>query len=330
MNRARALLLAVLCGAAWFTGGPAGRAEPGPLPTFTLKGVVLEGRTLRFAPGGELERPALIRVEDLLANPLGRYYLYYSAHKHAGIGLAYADSLDGPWTEYAGNPLIQRAAIPDVVWNDDTGRLHLYAHHKNTQTDLWTSTDGVTFRHHSTSIRADRINTRNATYSRTYDYPLERYSSRYVMLYSGWSDERGVRAIWLATSDDAETWTQHPTPLVEPAAEETRTLYDPALLRLENRNFIVYQDQSVHRGGAIRYVEVDQQLNPVGSGGERFLLLDPDPGPPLHGRFRGTTFHRNGERIVLISGASAKPGIIVYATADLIQPEETPEAPAQE
>lgn len=81
------------------------------------------------------------------------------------------------------------------------------------QTDLWTSTDGVTFQHHSTSIRASRINTRNATYSRVYDVPLKRYGSRYVMLYSGWSDERGVRSIWLATSDDAETWTQHPTPL---------------------------------------------------------------------------------------------------------------------
>ncbi|MEO1003029.1 MAG: hypothetical protein AAFX65_07955 [Cyanobacteria bacterium J06638_7] len=316
MRRASPLLLPLLCGAVLLLGGQRGRAEPGPLPAFTYRGIVLEGRTLRFAPKGRLERPALIQVEGLLANPLGRYYLYYSAHHHAGIGLAYADSLDGPWQEYPGNPLIPDVAIPDVLWIGDSGSLHLWAHGSNSHTDLWTSRDGLNFERHSTSIQASTVNTRNATYTRTYEHPLRRFGSRYIMLYSGWSEARGLRAIWLAHSSDAEQWTQHPEPLVEPAPDETRNIYDPALLQLHGRTFIVYQDQSDHRGGAIRYVEIDPELHPIGSGGERFLLLDPDPAPPISGRFRGSTFHRHGDRIHLITGAASRPGIIVDATAD--------------
>jgi hypothetical protein len=285
-----------------------------------VRGLALEGKALTFAPKGQLERPALIQVDGRLASPLGRYYLYYSAHNHGGIGLAYADSLEGPWREYPGNPLIRNVAIPDVLWIEETGRLHLWAHGRNTETDLWTSTDGVQFTRQGTSIRAATINTRNATYTRTYDYPLQRFGSRYIMLYSGWSEARGVRAIWLATSEDAKTWTQLPSPLVEPAVEETRTIYDPALLNHDGRTFIVYQDQSAHRGGAIRYVEIDEELNPIGSAGQRFVLLDPDP--PLEGRFRSTTFLQDGDRLILFSGAASRPGIIVYATADLTPPEE--------
>ncbi|MCP9927772.1 hypothetical protein [Cyanobium sp. CH-040] len=317
MSRTRPLLLAVLCAAACLLGGVAGRAEPGPLPPFTLRGVALEGKSLSFAPRGQLERPAVIRVDGLVANPLGRYYLYYSAHNHAGIGLAYADSLDGPWREHPDNPLIRDVAIPDVLWIEESGRLHLWAHGDNSRTDLWTSSDGVRFRRQGTSIRADAVNTRNATYTRAYDHPLQRFGSRYVMLYSGWSERRGLRAIWLATSTDGSTWTQLPTPLVESAEGETRNIYDPALLRVGGRAFVVYQDQSAHRGGAIRYVEVDPELHPIGGGGRRFVLLEPDPGQPLQGRFRGTTFHQDGDRIVLLSGAASRPGIIVYATADL-------------
>jgi hypothetical protein len=322
MSWARPLLFAVAWGAAWLLGAAAGRAQPGPVPPFRLGGVVLESSNLRFAPRGGLERPALIKMEGRLANPLGRYYLYYSAHNHSGIGLATADSLEGPWIEVAGTPLIRDVAIPDVLWIKESGRLHLWAHGSNSHTDLWTSHDGINFQRHSTSIRAATINTRNATYSRAYDYPLERFSSRYIMLYSGLIEERGVRAIWLAISNDAETWTQLSTPLVEPAEHETTAIYDPALLRLDDRTFIVYNDASGHRGGSIRYVEIDRELNPLGSGGERFVLKDPGPGPPLNGRFRSAQIHQHDNTLLLLSGASFRPGIIIYATAHLTPPAE--------
>jgi hypothetical protein len=47
--------------------------------------------------GGNVQGPSLIRVPNWIANPLGRYYLYFADHKGAYIRLAYADRLEGPW-----------------------------------------------------------------------------------------------------------------------------------------------------------------------------------------------------------------------------------------
>ena len=47
--------------------------------------------------GANIQGPSLIRVPDWLADPLGRYYLYFADHKGRYIRLAYADALTGPW-----------------------------------------------------------------------------------------------------------------------------------------------------------------------------------------------------------------------------------------
>lgn len=47
--------------------------------------------------GNNIQGPSLIRVPDWVANPLGRYYLYFADHKGKYIRLAYADKLTGPW-----------------------------------------------------------------------------------------------------------------------------------------------------------------------------------------------------------------------------------------
>ena len=140
------------------------------------------------------------------------------------------------------------------------------------------------------SISATNIGTRNATYTRVYEYPLERYGSKYVMLYSGFIREREIRCVWLAHSKDAENWVQLKTPLVEPIAGEKNDPYGPSLLRWKNRNYIVYQD-TTWRGGNIKYVEVDAELNPVGARGKRYVLIDPPPEPPLNDRYRGGEFY---------------------------------------
>lgn len=54
----------------------------------------------------------------------------------------------------------------------------LWGHQKNSQTELWTSEDGIHFDYHSVSISAGNIGTRNATYSRMYEYPLKKYGIR--------------------------------------------------------------------------------------------------------------------------------------------------------
>jgi len=47
--------------------------------------------------GVNIQGPSLIRVPEWIANPLGRYYLYFADHKGQYIRMAYADDLLGPW-----------------------------------------------------------------------------------------------------------------------------------------------------------------------------------------------------------------------------------------
>ena len=46
---------------------------------------------------GNINGPSLIKVPGWIANPLGRYYLYFAHHEGRYIRLAYADELAGPW-----------------------------------------------------------------------------------------------------------------------------------------------------------------------------------------------------------------------------------------
>ena len=50
--------------------------------------------------GTNIAGPSLIRVPSWIDNPLGKYYLYFAAHKGAYIRLAHADKLEGPWEIY--------------------------------------------------------------------------------------------------------------------------------------------------------------------------------------------------------------------------------------
>ena len=287
----------------------------GPLPEFTFRGVALHPENLAYAPTQQLVHPSIIRTEGRIENPLGKFYLYYAPHKHVAISMAYSDSLDGPWTEYHSNPVIEGPSAPDIRWIEEAGEFYMWGHRKNSRTELWTSRDGIRFEYRGVSIASANIGTRNATYTRVYEYPLERYGSKYVMLYSGFIKGRGIRCVWLAHSEDAENWVQVKTPLVEPIGGEKNDLYGPALLRWKNGNYVVYQDHTAWRGGAIKYVEVDAQLNPVGAKGKRYVLIDPPPGPPLKDRYRGGEFYLEGDTLYLYSGASSNPRIIVFATA---------------
>ena len=286
----------------------------GPLPEFTFKGVALHPDRLSWAPTGELEHPAVIKMEGRVKNPLGRYYLYYAPHKHFGIGMAYSDSIEGPWTEYKGNPVIEGPAAPDIRWIKEKGKFYMWGHRANKRTELWTSDDGVGFKHQGVSVDAKNIGTRNASYTRVYEYPLKQYGSKYIMLYSGFIEERGIQCVWLAHSRDAENWIQLKTPLVEPVEGENNDLYCASLLQRDSRNFIVYQDHTGWRGGNIKYVEVDRELNPVANKGRRFMLMDPPPA--LNERYRSAEFYLEDDTLHMYSGASKDPRVYVYATAE--------------
>jgi len=290
----------------------------GPLPEFTFKGVALHPKNLSWAPTGELEHPTVIETEGRVKNPLGRYYLYYAPHKHVGIGMAYSDSMEGPWTEYKGNPVLEGPAAPDIRWIEEKGKFYMWGHRANKRTELWTSDDGLSFEYKSVSVDGKNIGTKNASYTRFYEYPLKEYGSKYIMLYSGYAQEEGIRSVWLAHSRDAENWTQLKTPLVGPVPGEDDTIYCASLLQWDGRNFIVYQDNTGWRGGNVKYVEVDGELHPVGNKGERFILMDPPP--TLNERYRSAEFYLEDDTFYMYSGAGSKPRIYVYATAEARDP----------
>ena len=50
--------------------------------------------------GGNINGPSLLRVPDWVTDPLAKYYLYFAHHEGTTIRLAYADSLNRPWTIY--------------------------------------------------------------------------------------------------------------------------------------------------------------------------------------------------------------------------------------
>jgi len=309
--------LTTFCLVILLPAGQAAQGQPKPLPEFTFKGVALHPDDLAYAPTKQLVHPSIIKMEKHVKNPLGKYYLYYAPHKHIAVSMAYSDSIGGPWKEYRGNPVIKGPSAPDIRWIEEKRKFYMWGHRKNSQTELWTSDDGLHFEHKGVSITAKKIGARNATYTRVYQYPLKKYGSKYIMLYSGFIEKRGIRCVWMAHSKDAEKWIQLKTPLVEPVDGENNDVYGPSLLQYRNRNFIVYQDHTAWRGGNIKYVQIDSELNPVSNKARRFVLMDPPPDPPLKDRYRGGEFYFDKNTLYLYSSASVNPRIIVYAIADV-------------
>lgn len=71
--------------------------------------------------GDNIQGPSLIRVPDWIADPLGRYYLYFADHKGAWIRLAFADALEGPWRIHAPGTLqleASRFATEPPEWTE--------------------------------------------------------------------------------------------------------------------------------------------------------------------------------------------------------------------
>jgi len=125
--------------------------------------------------GENINGPSLIRVPDWVAEPLGRYYLYFAHHAGTYIRLAYADHIQGPWTVYEPGTLrledtvcndikessyanYRHVASPDVHIDEDAREILMYFHcpvymggpkHEDDSyrqvTLLATSVDGLTF-----------------------------------------------------------------------------------------------------------------------------------------------------------------------------------------
>jgi hypothetical protein len=85
--------------------------------------------------GSNLNGPSLIRVPSWVANPLGRYYLYFAHHHGTYVRLAFAERPEGPWAVLPGGvlPLESTAAhdhvaSPDAHVDDEARTIRLYVH----------------------------------------------------------------------------------------------------------------------------------------------------------------------------------------------------------
>lgn len=85
--------------------------------------------------GSNINGPSLIRVPDWVANPLGRYYLYFGHHRGVYIRLAYADHIEGPWRMYEPGTLsidqtefVRHIASPDVHVDEERQEIRMYYH----------------------------------------------------------------------------------------------------------------------------------------------------------------------------------------------------------
>ncbi len=100
----------------------------------------------------------MIRVDDKIENPLGRYYMYYSTDHatsgpNSGIALAYSDDLLSGWTDYGKLFFDSRShtETPSVMWDEHNARFICYFHCSGTEsgeaqtTYLRTSEDGINF-----------------------------------------------------------------------------------------------------------------------------------------------------------------------------------------
>jgi hypothetical protein len=109
--------------------------------------------------GPNINGPSLIRIPDWIADPLGKYYLYFANHRGSYIRLAFADKLEGPWTIFPGGTLHlddtefdDHIASPDVHIDVERRKIVMYYHgRKKNRPANWQSTrvafsrDGVHF-----------------------------------------------------------------------------------------------------------------------------------------------------------------------------------------
>lgn len=212
---------------------------------------------LRYNPTGEFIFPCVRGVYDKISGYLGRYYLYYAPHDApGGICLAYADRLEGPYTEYANNPIIDRAlptttvshvSSPHVVWDAPTKQFYLYFHGENYTTRVARSTDGIHFTD-ETPILSTRLvpNTTETSYARVFEHTVAGKGNRYVMVFMGYHTiGPGTRKIFWGWSPNGWSgWQFDPNPLVSPSGDGLTDISAAHLLKRNDTAYLAYHGNS--------------------------------------------------------------------------------------
>jgi hypothetical protein len=242
---------------------------------------------LRYDACGDAIFPSIIDAAACFARPFARYYLYYAPHSApGGICLAFADSLAGPWTEHAGNPVIanhwgghhdvDHVSSPHAIFTRDRSRLLLYYHGDNDATRIASSEDGVAFAYEGVALAAadSQSSSDSVSYARVFADPAQ--SGGFAMLYLAYRYVPGswVDTVWhglfVAHSPDGLRWRPSDTPLMTNADLPPGAFAcSPFLLPWRGRLHVLYhedRDDGSVAGGCvtdIRAFEVDAGLRRV-------------------------------------------------------------------
>lgn len=289
-RRTAAIVTAAVLIVSGLVGSAASATVDDELPVFTSEGPIVDRlNDDTWNPTKEYIFPAVFHAGEHLEDPLGEWYVYYAPHDSpAGINVMYSDSLNGPWTQYEGNPIIENTwddhysvshiSAPDVIWNDEAGEIFLYFHGENTTDRYATSSDGFSFEYGGEVMSTTQFG-RNATetsYNRVFENPFPENGWEYAMFFMV-NDTSNIRRIALAYSHDGVEWEAQPGWVIDPGAAEGTNVSAADLWEWNGTQYVVY-GSSV---GTIFARELNETLHPIG---DALPLYIPTPVPPEDGR----------------------------------------------
>ncbi|KAF4449179.1 hypothetical protein F53441_7503 [Fusarium austroafricanum] len=242
-------------------------------PKFWYKGEVTNKKTFKYNPTNEFIFPSVFHAGKYLDNPLGEWYLYYAPHENpGGISFVYSDSLEGPWKEYANNPVISNkwgshysvphVSSPDATWNSDAGKMFLYFHGDNTQTRWAESSNGVDFEYGGVAVNNAMAgsNTTESSYARVFDHPNSASKYKYAMFYMA-NERDNIRKIRLAESVDGRKWVVDPDYVVAPGGPDGKDFSGANYWVWKGQAYVIYHS-SLNK---IFARTIDQTLRDVGT-----------------------------------------------------------------
>ncbi|MEV7548342.1 hypothetical protein AB0N89_01800 [Amycolatopsis sp. NPDC089917] len=305
-------------------GAGSASAAPAGFPEYRFLRTAFDKSKLKYNPTGELIFPCIRGVAGRVANPLGRYYLYYAPHDApGGICLSYADSLEGPFTEYPNNPIVKRTWSPHydvshvssshVLWNEDARELWLYFHGENTTTRLARSKDGIHFTYDKVVLSASMLpaGTTETSYARVFEHSLPAKGAKYVMVFMS-NNKSNHRAISWGWSADGRNWTFSQTPLIRPEEVGASNIGAPTIVERGGSTYVIYHE-NIEAGGNMLITEVGKDF---GKRKHLGVFHAPLSGAPDNGRCAAPSFGTmNGKEYMFYEAGERLAGSIAIARA---------------
>ncbi|RSM74454.1 hypothetical protein DL991_29580 [Amycolatopsis sp. WAC 01375] len=299
-------------------------AAPAGFPEYRYLRTAFDKSKLKYNPTGELIFPCIRGVAGRVANPLGRYYLYYAPHDApGGICLSYADSLEGPFTEYPGNPIVKRTWNPHydvshvssshVLWNEDARELWLYFHGENTTTRLARSKDGIHFTYDKVVLSTAMLpaGTTETSYARVFRHSLPSRGAKFVMVFMI-NDRSNHRSIGWGWSADGRNWTFSQTPLIRPEEVGASNIGAPTIAERGGSTYVIYHE-NIEAGGNMLITEVGTDF---GKREHLGVFHAPMSGAPDNGRCAAPSFGTmDGKEYMFYEGGARLDGSIAIARA---------------